>query len=93
MPKLTTNVYTSDVSIRVSRFTSSDSKERVNVSFDGEDNYFSLETAIEIHAELEKLVVDSEYRYEAMQAENDRLNQRILDLEEALDNIDYMEAV
>lgn len=41
----------------------------------------------------EKAVVASEYWYCNMQEENDRLQQRIMDLEETLDNIGYEESV
>ena len=41
----------------------------------------------------EKAVVDECYQYEEMQKENDRLNERVNELEELLDNLNYQEAI
>ena len=89
---LTINIY-DESKFTVKTYKGFDEDERIMI--DVGDNTFTmtLEQAIKLHEALEKVVVASEYQYENMQKENDELQQRILDLEEVLDNIGYEEAV
>lgn len=87
------NFHHDDSKLEINTYQEDGKIKRVIVSIDNIDSYISFEMAVKLHDMLEKTVVNSEYWYDNMQAENDRLQQRILDLEETLDNIGYEEAV
>ena len=87
------NFHIDGAAVKVNSFEEDGKIKRVIVTIDNIDSYISYDMAVKLHDALEKSVINKEYWYDNMQAENDRLQQRVWDLEETLDNIGYSEAV